>query len=60
MFSAKWNFFKRVVGKLLNKTKLQTLDYQYKGEPFVQVVSQNQNSYTLDLIYKGEPFTGTK
>jgi hypothetical protein len=59
MFSTKFNFLKRS-SKLPNKTKLQTLDYIYKGQPFVNVVSQNQNTYTLDFIYKGEPFTGIK
>lgn len=61
MFSAKFNFIKRrIINKLLTKNQLQTLDYIYKGQPFVNIVSNNQETYNLDIVYQGQPFTGTK
>jgi len=58
MFSAKLNLYKPF-SRLINKNKLLTLDIIYKAQPFVDVVSSNQNTYNLNTIYKSQPFVGT-
>jgi hypothetical protein len=60
MFSAKFNFFKQLISKLFNKNQLQTLDVAYNGQPFVNIVSQSQDTSTLDIVYNGQPFYGVK
>jgi hypothetical protein len=58
MFSAKINLYKPF-SRLVNKNKLLTLDVVYKAQPFVNVVSSNQNTYNLDTTYKAQPFVAT-
>jgi hypothetical protein len=60
MFSAKFNFLKQKLSKLLNKNKLQTLDYTYLGQPFCDIVSKTQETKNLDIVYLGQPFIGVK
>lgn len=61
MFSAKFNFITiKEKNKLLTKEQLCTLDYVYKGKPYVDVMSKKQNFENLDLIYKGTIFIGNK
>lgn len=59
MFSAKFNFLNKS-SKLPDKTKLSTLNYAYNAQPFVLVVSKNQNTYSLDTAYSAQPFVGVK
>jgi hypothetical protein len=58
MFSAKLNLYKPF-SRLITKNRLLTLDIIYKAQPFVDVVSSNQNTYNLDTVYKSQPFVGT-
>jgi hypothetical protein len=58
MFSAKLNLYKPF-SRLITKNRLLTLDVIYKAQPFVDVVSSNQNTYNLDTVYKAQPFVGT-
>ena len=58
MFSAKINLYKPF-SRLITKNKLLTLDVIYKAQPFVDVVSSNQNTYNLNTVYKARPFVGT-
>jgi hypothetical protein len=58
MFSTKINLYKPF-SRLINKNKLLTLDVIYKAQPFVDVVSSNQNTYNLNTVYKAQPFIGT-
>lgn len=58
MFSAKFNLLK-TFSRLIKKQKLETLDIVYKGQPYCDVVSKNQNTYNLDTVYLGQPFIGT-
>jgi hypothetical protein len=64
MFSAKFNFItkyqKTDANKLLTKEQLSTLDYVYRGRPYVNVMSKKQNFENLDLIYRGTIFIGNK
>jgi hypothetical protein len=62
MFSAKFNFIKQnsAVSALPNKTQLLTMDYAYNAQPFIVVVSKDQNTYNLDIAYNAQPFVGTK
>lgn len=62
MFSAKFNFIKTnsVVSKLPSKTQLLTMNYVYNAQPFVLVVSKDQNTSNLDIVYDAQPFVGTK
>lgn len=60
MFSAKFNFLRQKLSKLLNKNKLQTLDYVYNGQPYVEIVSKTQDTKTLDTVYNGQIFLGVK
>ncbi|NBX97498.1 hypothetical protein EBQ81_01360 [bacterium] len=57
MFSAKINLYKPF-SRLINKNKLLKLDIIYKAQPFVNVVSSNQNTYNLNTVYKAQPFVG--
>ena len=57
MFSGKFNSYKPF-SRLINKNRLQTLDIIYNGQPFVNVVSSNQNTFNLDTVYNGQPFLG--
>jgi hypothetical protein len=57
MFSAKLNLYKPF-SRLITKNRLLTLDVIYKAQPFVDVVSSNQDTYNLDTIYKSQPFIG--
>lgn len=62
MFSAKFNFIKQniVASKLPNKAQLLTMDYSYNAQPFIVVVSKDQNTSNLDTAYNAQPFVGTK
>ena len=43
------------------KTDLQTLDYSYFGQPYVQVAAKSGIDLdTLDYSYFGQPFFGTE
>ena len=44
--------------KLPKKNELTAMDYVYLGEPFVQVVSKDQNLSIPDYVYLAEPFVG--
>jgi hypothetical protein len=55
MFSIRQNAFQRST-RLPRKRQLLTMDVIYKGQPFVEVVAKNQDSYSLDLINRGQPF----
>lgn len=59
MFSIKINFLKDS-NRLFTKSQLQSLDYTYRGQPFCDVVSKNQDTKNLDITYKGQIFIGTK
>ena len=59
MFSAKFNYLKGS-NRLFTKSQLQTLDIIYKAQPFVYIVSKDQNTKNLDIIYKAQPFVGSK
>lgn len=59
MFSAKFNFIKQT-SKLPDKSQLLTLNYVYNAQPFVLVVSKDQNTYNLDTSYNAQPFVGVK
>jgi hypothetical protein len=59
MFSAKFNFTNKI-DKLLNKIQLQTMNYVYSGKPFIDIVSQTQETKNLDTVYQGKPFVGAK
>jgi hypothetical protein len=42
---------------LPNKTDLQTMDYVYLGQPFVNVPARSDiDTTTMDYIYLGQPF----
>ena len=44
---------------LPNKTDLQTMDYSYQGQPFVNVPSKSSiDLTTMDYSYQGQPFVG--
>lgn len=60
MFSAKFNFLKQILSRLFSKTQLSTMDIAYNGQPFINVVSQTQETNTLDIVYNGQPFYGVK
>ena len=59
MFSAKFNFLKGS-NRLFTKSQLQTLDIVYNAQPFVNIVSKNQETKNLDIIYKAKPYIGIK
>jgi hypothetical protein len=42
---------------LPNKTDLQTMDYAYLGQPFVNIPARsNIDTTTMDYAYLGQPF----
>lgn len=43
---------------LPNSDNLDSLDYVYLGQPFVQVEAKTLNTQTLDVVYLGQPFVG--
>lgn len=55
MLSAKFNLIKPF-SRRLTKDYLQTLDVVYGAQPFVRIVSKNQNTYDLDTAYNAKPF----
>ena len=44
---------------LPNKDNLDSLDYVYLGQPFVQVEAKSLSSQNLDIIYLGQPFVAS-
>jgi hypothetical protein len=63
VFSTKFNFITnqpKIQNKLLSKEQLSTLDYVYKGAPYLKVMSKKQNFENLDIVYKGTIFIGNK
>ena len=59
MFSIKINLLKGP-SRLLTKTQLESMDTVYKAQPFVQVVTKNQETRNMDVVYKAQPFLGAK
>lgn len=55
MFSIRQNFTQRS-SRLPKKSQLLTMDVIYKGQPFVDVVATNSDSYSLDIIKQVQPF----
>lgn len=43
---------------LPNKDDLDSLDYAYLGEPFINIEAKSLNTQNLDYAYLGEPFVG--
>jgi len=44
---------------LPNKTDLQTMDYSYQGQPFVNVPAKSSiDLTTMDHSYQAQPFVG--
>lgn len=43
---------------LPNKDNLDTLDYAFKGAPFVQVEAKPLGTTSLNYAYKAQPFVG--
>jgi hypothetical protein len=59
MFNKRLNLLKGP-NRLLTKTQLQSMDIVYKAQPFVQIVTNNQETRSMDVIYKAQPFLGAK
>jgi len=55
MFSIRQNTFQGST-RLPKKNQLLTMDVIYKGQPFVDVVATNGDSYSLDIIKQAQPF----
>jgi len=69
MFSAKFNFFNRIVSISSPSGTLiyMTMDYAYQGQPFVSIIASDETNGTintkakqcsLDYVYQGSPFYG--
>ncbi len=43
----------------VSSATLQTLDYVFNGQPFVQVPAAQATSTGLDLVFAGQPFSAT-
>jgi len=43
---------------LPNSNNLNSLDYVYLGQPFVQVEAKSLSSQNLDIVYQAQPFVG--
>lgn len=41
---------------LPSDTNLETLDYAYLGQPFVQVEAKALNTVSMDIAYQAQPF----
>jgi hypothetical protein len=42
---------------ILTPAEIKSMDYSYKGEPFVWITANDSiDLYTMDYSYKGEPF----
>lgn len=59
MFNKRVNLLKGP-NRLLTKTQLQTMDFVYKAQPFVQIVTNNIETKNMDVVYKAQPFLGAK
>lgn len=59
MFNKRINLLKNP-NRLPTKTQLQTMDYIYRGQPYVEVVSKDQETKNMDVIYQAQPYIGTK
>jgi hypothetical protein len=59
MFNKRINLLKGP-NRLLTKTQLQTMDYVYKAQPYVEVVTKNQETKNMDVVYQAQPYIGVK
>lgn len=59
MFNKRVNLLKGP-SRLLTKTQLESMDTVYKAQPFIQVVTKNQETRNMDVVYKAQPFLGAK